>query len=214
MKFKVGDIAIVTKCRSGHWFPIGETIKLLENGHCPEWKATTINGKKYRNSEIWYVGEEEIEPAHNQSIHIYRHDNEVIATLKTGKQTTKTAKAKCNPADEFKFEIGAKLAFQRLIGEDENTVREVKRPAKVGEWIKATSNGTWHGNKYSVGDTYLVDDNYYTGNAYYHITKSDEIMLSIDNYVVLENYHPDDKPKTLADYTIKELVTELSRRYE
>lgn len=149
-----------------------------------------------------------------QSIHIYRHDNEVIATLKTGKQTTKTAKAKCNPADEFKFEIGAKLAFHRLIGKEEKTVREVHRPAKIGEWIKATSNGTWHGNKYSVGDTYLVDDNYYTGNAYYHINKSDEIMLSIDNYVVLENYHPEDKPKTLADYTIKELVTELSRRYE
>lgn len=147
----------------------------------------------------------------SQSIHIYSHDNEVIAMLKTGKQTTKTAKAQCNPSDEFKFEIVAKLAFQRLIGEDENTVREVKRPAKIGEWIKVV---TASGHSVEVGTIGQATSTWGRGVYINSDVKGSGRLLFERNYVVLENYHPEDKPKTLADYTIKELVTELSRRYE
>jgi hypothetical protein len=59
--FKVGDKVKVVAKKSGHCFPIGEIIKLIESGHCPKWKAITINGKKYNGSECWYVGEDEIE---------------------------------------------------------------------------------------------------------------------------------------------------------
>lgn len=156
----------------------------------------------------------------SQSIHIYRHDNEVIATLKTGKQTTKTAKAKCNPSDEFKFEIGAKLAFQRLIGEDENTVREVHRPAKVGEWVKLINDDPGSSKYYLSGEVCKVVQ--IRAFGVFATTKKTHpcncgagtSFLYNTEYVVLENYQPEDKPKTLADYTIKELVTELSRRYE
>lgn len=48
----------------------------------------------------------------NEKIIIYRNGSEVIAknTL-----TGKTGVAKCNPADEFDFNTGAKLAFDRLV---------------------------------------------------------------------------------------------------
>lgn len=53
----------------------------------------------------------------NETIVIYRDDNEVTAL---DKSTGKKAFARCNPADEFDFHIGAKLAFSRLMGEPEN----------------------------------------------------------------------------------------------
>ena len=39
-------------------------------------------------------------------------------------------------------------------------------------------------------------------------------IIRIDQYVVLENYQPEETAKILADYTDKELINELSRRWE
>ena len=82
------------------------------------------------------ICEEQLEIIKDETIVIYRNDNKVVAL---DKSTGEKAEAKCNPADEFDFRTGAKLAFNRLIGEDvksDNGVREVKRKAKVGEYIK------------------------------------------------------------------------------
>ncbi len=48
----------------------------------------------------------------NECIVIYRKDQKVIAL---DKYTGKKAEATCNPADDFDFEVGAKLAFERLM---------------------------------------------------------------------------------------------------
>lgn len=47
-----------------------------------------------------------------EKIIIYRNGSEVIAK---NTSTGKTGVARCNPADEFDFSTGAKLAFERLI---------------------------------------------------------------------------------------------------
>lgn len=52
----------------------------------------------------------------NETIVIYRKDREVIAL---DKRTGKKAVAKCNPSDQFDFETGAKLAFERLFEKPE-----------------------------------------------------------------------------------------------
>lgn len=89
--------------------------------------------------EVFSVEEEcfdLVRKAKQETIVIYRNDNKVVAL---DKSTGEKAEAKCNPADEFDFRTGAKLAFNRLMGEDvkiDNGVREVKRKAKVGEYIK------------------------------------------------------------------------------
>ena len=46
---------------------------------------------------------------------IYRRGNEVIALNKIDGSK---AVAKCNPYDDFDFTVGAKLAFQRLVGSE------------------------------------------------------------------------------------------------
>lgn len=51
----------------------------------------------------------------NECIVIYRKGNEVIALNKVDGLK---AVARCNPEDKFDFKTGAKLAFQRLVGEE------------------------------------------------------------------------------------------------
>lgn len=48
----------------------------------------------------------------NECIVIYRKDNKVIALDKTN---GKTGVARCNPIDEFDFNVGANIAFARLM---------------------------------------------------------------------------------------------------
>lgn len=50
---------------------------------------------------------------------IRRDKSDVIASHKRGNEIVKTAKATCAPSDEFNFETGAKLAFDRLMGREE-----------------------------------------------------------------------------------------------
>lgn len=72
------------------------------DGHSCEGRCKINHG--------WYVSEGYIKPI-NETIVIYRKDNEVIAL---DKATGKKAVAKCDPRDKFDFKVGAKLAFERL----------------------------------------------------------------------------------------------------
>lgn len=72
-----------------------------------------------------------VEKKPNECIVIYRKDSDVIAL---DKRTGKKAVAKCSPDDEFDFNIGAKLAFERL---REKIYRIVKQyEYEVGDKVK------------------------------------------------------------------------------
>lgn len=80
-----------------------------------------------------------VEKKPNECIVIYRKDSDVIAL---DKRTGRKAVAKCSPDDEFDFNIGAKLAFERLT---EKKYRIVKQ------------------DKYEIGDKVKFVDKYSTG---------------------------------------------------
>lgn len=72
-----------------------------------------------------------------------------------------------------------------------NGVREVKRPAKVGEYVKVVNAYSYHANDYTNGDILKIirEENgiirtryYYKNERYKYITEPE--------YVVLENYKP------------------------
>ena len=171
----------------------------------------------------WFTSD--IKPLNNQTIVIYSKGLETIALLKEGKKVIKQATAKCNPSDTYDFNIGAKLAFSRLVGGIYiggidmaiDTIREVKRPAKVGEWIKIVDADAWF-DEYKNGDVFKVDE-LYTSREEGIITSPHHIAPR--EYVVLENYQPEAKPffsqstiDEISRYTDKELINELSRRWE
>lgn len=121
-----------------------------------------------------------------ETIVIYRNGAETIALEKN---TGKKAVAKCHADDTYSFEIGAKLALERLFSE---TVREVKRHAEVGEYIKIVNPIAARG--YKKGDIMKVEDTT-QHRMYVMCGETGNFCIKHDEYVVLENYKPEEKPQ-------------------
>lgn len=206
MKFKVGD-------RVEHSFYGNGTVIGFSSTDTP-----LVEFDSHFN--CWFTSD--IKPLNNQTIAIYSKGLETIALLKEGKKVIKKATAKCNPSDTYDFNIGARLAFSRLVGGVYiggidmaiDTIREVKRPAKVGEWIKVVNARDSFGY-YSDGDIFKVLENGDDWSPGAAIVGSTDVFPYIDanEYVVLENYQPE-ATKALSDYTDEELIDELSKRLE
>lgn len=203
-KFKVGDVvkpnkkadenytitttsvvreAIVTELRD-----YTMEIKIIK-GSCSVGKVFTVEEKYF----------DLVRKAKQETIVIYRNDNKVVALDKT---TGEKAEAKCNPADEFDFRTGAKLAFNRLIGEDVKTdigVREVKRKAKIGEYVKVV-NAKPAIPSYKNGDIFKVT--YVTASGCICKNSDGDTGLWHEEYVVLENYKPEEKAQKEDDSEI------------
>ena len=144
-------------------------------------------------SMLFYVNTKKISAAeflkeNKECVIIYRNGAETIALEKN---TGRKAVAKCHAEDTYNFEIGAKLALTRLFPEP---VREVSRYAEVGEYIKITNPiGTM--GEYEKGDIFRVKKAFpATECVVQHVTccENNEI-IRYDEYVVLENYQPEEK---------------------
>lgn len=97
MKYKVGDkVRIVSKCGKG----------CCQNG----------SGKmdKWCWTENWIAG-----LARENKIVITSDGEKTLARLYDGNKIIKTATAKCSPDDDFDFETGATIAFDRLFDKHE-----------------------------------------------------------------------------------------------
>lgn len=151
---------------------------------------------------VWW--EWMLEPCHNNLIHIYTDGTTTTAILKDGKKTVKTAQAKCPPDDTYDFNIGAKLAFGRLMEAENKAVKEVKRKAKVGEWVKVVNAINDVANKYKNGDILQIVSTEYLGLehlAYYENEVYTYLLKS--EYVVLENYTPE---KPVEDKSLEVII--------
>ena len=107
----------------------------------------------------------------------------------------KETKAKRNPADKFNFHIGAQTAFNRL-WEKKNqkpVVKEVKRYAKPGEWVKVVAAKNCHGETYKTGDVLQVKRVWMQpdANGWVYLEDHEECVCNPDEYVVLEGYKPE-----------------------
>ena len=185
-KFNVGD-----RYKSGYFADNDAVIEITEiSGGTVFYKdvvGESIGLKHFQIGSIFSAALEKVDT----TIVIYRKDNKVVAL---DKSTGEKAEAKCNPADEFDFRTGAKLAFNRLMGEDvkpDNGVREVKRKAKVGEYVKIVDAKPYL-IPYKNGDIFKVISTSKPGVV---IEKDGTPVTSAwhREYVVLENYKPEEK---------------------
>lgn len=193
-KFKVGD-----RYKSGYFADNDAVIEITEiSGGTVFYKdvvGKSIGLKHFQIGSIFSAALEKVDT----TIVIYRNDNKVIAL---DKSTGEKAEANCNPADEFDFRTGAKLAFNRLMGEDvkpDNGVREVNRKAKVGEYIKVVNEKSIF-NTYKNGEIFKVICVTKSGC----VCKNSEKQCGLwhDEYVVLENYKPEEKAQEHNDSEI------------
>lgn len=117
------------------------------------------------------------------------------ATMTINGREIKTAIARRNPADKFDWKKGAELAFERLwnspkkLGEKPE-VREVKRFAKPGEYIKIVNAEDAYNENYHNGDILLVTEYYEGKRDGWVIAKGANMVIDPDEYVVLEGYRP------------------------
>lgn len=195
-KFKVGE-----RYTSKLFVDKGAVIEITKiSGDVVSYKD--IAGRTYsvKNFEIGSLFSDMLKKVGSETIVIYRKDNKVVAL---DKSTGEKAEAKCNPADEFDFRTGAKLAFNRLMGEDvkpDNGVREVKRKAKVGEYVKIVDAKPYL-IPYKNGDIFKVISTYKSG---VEIEKDGTPVTAAwhREYVVLENYKPEEKAQEHNDSEI------------
>lgn len=194
-KFKVGD-----RYKSGYFADNDAVIEITEiSGGTVFYKdvvGESIGLKHFQIGSIFSAALEKVDT----TIVIYRNDNKVVAL---DKSTGEKAEAKCNPADEFDFRTGAKLAFNRLMGEDvkpDNGVREVKRKAKVGEYIKVVYAMPCL-IPYKNGDIFKV--NCVTTSGCICKKSEENVGLWHKEYVVLENYKPEEKSQEDDDSEIR-----------
>ena len=126
MKFKVGDrvrainkvdgVDLIGKCgtvvgvKDGLW-----SVRLGVEFDEPFPDGHDGNGRGKRgHCRFGYVCDFEL--IQNQKIVITADGRETLARLYEGNKVIKSATAKCNPEDTFDFKVGAKLAFDRLVG--------------------------------------------------------------------------------------------------
>ena len=81
---------------------------------------------EYFYADSWCFKNDECDPI-DETIVIYRRDNKVYAL---NKATNEKAVATCAPEDTFDFNVGAKLAFDRLMGVETKTEEEPKKEPK------------------------------------------------------------------------------------
>ena len=122
-KFKVGDkVRILDGSKienyAGGWTTkmgryVGDVYKVANVVHDSSGSSYILEGVSY----VW--DERGLERCGNETIVIYRKDNEVIAL---DKETGKKAIAKCSPEDTFDFNVGAKLAFERLMNGNKESI--------------------------------------------------------------------------------------------
>lgn len=131
MKFKKGDRIRIKefKKRPEYWNNEGKIDHLM--GKVVSITEVLCQGYKVYDEvhkRSWYIKEQDLEPV-NETIVIYRKDREVIAVDKV---TGDKAIAKCSTEDTFDFNVGAKLAFDRLMnGNKENiTVNDMRNRLK------------------------------------------------------------------------------------
>lgn len=207
-KFKVGDRVKVKKdivtLNRRTVGKCGTVKELLTDNYCSVEFDEFVGGHDCngfaKEGHGWNHAEDALDlvKTQNETIVIYRKDNKVIAL---DKSTGEKAEANCNPADEFDFRTGAKLAFNRLIGEDvksDNGVREVKRKAKVGEYIKIVDAKPFL--PYENGEIFRVIGIGNEGCKGKNSVKNCYVWHR--EYVVLENYKPEEKAQEHNDSEI------------
>lgn len=212
---KVGDkVQIVSNKVGDYWDPFGEMVKWLGKimtirevdsqgraAYMEEDKNKSINGW------WWYphMIEKKVEKYPTVVDHLIK-GRKTIVKLSNGK----VGIAICSPEDTFNPYEGFRLASARAYGyeapyEKKNTVKEVKRPAEVGEYIKITNGIPIFKTYYKNGDILKVykrnDGIAFAGvfcdldkKVFNLINNNGNIIIFDGEYVVLEGYKPKKEP--------------------
>ena len=209
---KVGDkVRIVSVKKGDSWNSdglmdkwLGKIMTVRENFG---YKIKMVEDQKeWSNGWNWYNGMI-AEKVVNKEIHITVDGNKTIAVLKEGGKVVKRAEAKCNPEDEFNFEMGASIALKRVFGNDvkvsddgkvflysKDGVNEVNRPVRKGEYVKVVTT-LYEDRGIKKGDIFKAMCAPYGPISGGNVDLDNGVIVLMKHLVVLENYKPPKKGK-------------------
>jgi hypothetical protein len=127
MKFKIGDMVIGNKKANTYgitcegWKGV---VKSVDN----KGKTISARGRGFGGCTFTFTDLDascfDLYVENVREIVITTDGKKTTARLYNDKKCVKTATAKCTPDDEFDFEVGARIAFDRLVKKEE---REIKK---------------------------------------------------------------------------------------
>ena len=158
MKYKVGDKVRVRKdlCRGSEynrWAVVGDMLKY--RGMTVTITETDFDHYHIKEDYARFAWTNEmLEPIRNEKIVITSDGVTTIARKYDGKTLVKEAKAVCSKDDTFDFDVGAKLAMERLLEE---------KPKLYNGRVVCVSSGLYSlgytkGKIYHFKNGYTVDD--------------------------------------------------------
>lgn len=156
-------------------FKVGDRVRILDGSKIPNYRCDWVdsmgkhvgeiheithcfNNGGYGLRGVWYTWDERgLEFADKkETIVIYRKGDEVIALDKV---SGKTGVAKCGRNDTFDFATGARIAFERLLG-DPKTEEQEKTPLNVKIVFTKGDDTFKTGHIYEVKDGNLACPRY------------------------------------------------------
>jgi len=186
MEFKVGDRVKNINDKGYYYGKIGVISKIANYGYAVNYigncRTTVYAFCNYQNFIEPIKGD-----ANPNKIVITTNGTETIARLFDNNKQVKTASAKCAESDTYDFNVGAKLAMERLL---DVGVREVKRKALVGEYVKIVNASNHSCNEYKNGDILKIIEKTGEASAYAYYKDLYDRCLYESEYVVLKNYIP------------------------
>lgn len=142
-KFKVGDRVVAVKAPDGKKELVGcvGTVRTICGGRLsvgvefnkPGFYSHNLCGAIIKATG-WWCEENSLELV-SQKVIIITDGSKTCATLYEGDKMVKTAKAKRNKEDAFDFATGARLAFDRLMGEEKPAEEITLDGFKVGDRV-------------------------------------------------------------------------------
>lgn len=163
MKYKVGDNVRVrrdlTIGKYGKQFVVREM--LLRRGEI------AVITEEFNNSYVisgdadtWLWTDEMLEPAPICTEKIVVTTDGVTTTARKydGKKVVKEAKAVCSKDDTFNFDVGAKLAMERLMAEDKPKLYNGKVVCIEASYYGKGCTGFTKGKIYRFAEGFMLDD--------------------------------------------------------
>lgn len=186
--FKIGDRVRVIDATCTNWnIKIGDTGTVIgfhnfTNAPCIEFD-TFINGHdgngdmkgKGKKGYCYYMVDDYITSITENKIVITTDGTETLARLYEGNKVIKRATAKCSPDDIFNFETGAKIAFDRLVG---NKTAEEEKPKYYNGKVVCVE--VKEGYAYTLGKIYEFKDGKTMNDSGYNVPLDDGIITLDD----------------------------------
>lgn len=172
---------------------ISSSYPVLEIDYWNNGRLTHGFGQKERNvvdfDQIDFTGRK------SYQILIDCDGTTTTATMTINGREIKTAIARRNPEDKFDWKKGAALVFERLWNNQRKAcekpkVREVKRWAEPGEYIRIVSAQSANNENYCNGDILLVTGYCKVEEDGWVKAKGANVPIAAHEYVVLEGYRP------------------------